>query len=133
LKPNDCPKFESCSAPICPLGYADGVYLDGEPVCFYVRQVAKGEAASIELEAALLEKAEKSLQIRLRLGNSDYQKQIRRAAQSPSKRSLIASASAKALCKPHLTKPDSGRDGCIGSSWHVALAGLPNPVAAPLY
>jgi len=133
LKPNDCPKFDSCSAPVCPLGYADVVYRDGEPVCYYVRQVAKGEAASNELEAALLEKAAKSLQLPLRAGDSDYQKRIRRAAQSPSKRSQIASASTKRLCKPHIAKADTGRDGCIGSFWHVALAGTLNPVAAPLH
>lgn len=43
-----CPKFDSCSAPICPLDrdYQSRLYLDGEPVCFYMMEYVKpsGEA-----------------------------------------------------------------------------------------
>ena len=40
---NICPKFEQCSAPICPIDpeWQKCVYKKGEPVCFYLRQHAK--------------------------------------------------------------------------------------------
>ena len=38
-----CPKFEQCSAPICPIDpeWQKRVYKKGDPVCFYLRQHAK--------------------------------------------------------------------------------------------
>lgn len=47
-KPNNpgysCPRYERCNAPLCPaLG---GHHMDGEPICFYMREAVKdgGEA-----------------------------------------------------------------------------------------
>jgi hypothetical protein len=37
----DCPKFEKCSAPICPLNNQESVHLPGEPICFYLRECVK--------------------------------------------------------------------------------------------
>ena len=39
----DCPKFEGCSAPICPLDKDWGLrsHLDGERVCFYLTEYSK--------------------------------------------------------------------------------------------
>jgi hypothetical protein len=37
----DCPKFEKCSAPICPLNDQESVHLKGEPICFYLRECVK--------------------------------------------------------------------------------------------
>jgi len=43
LHSNDCPRFERCSAPICPIDpeWQKRVYKKGDPVCFYLRQHAK--------------------------------------------------------------------------------------------
>lgn len=38
---SDCPKFERCSAPICPLDSQPSVHLTGEPICFYLQEVVK--------------------------------------------------------------------------------------------
>lgn len=46
--PESCPKFDKCSAPICPLDehWRERKHLDGEPVCLWLRELAKpgGEA-----------------------------------------------------------------------------------------
>ena len=43
LKPFDCPKFEPCSAPICPLDveWRERTYRKGEAVCHFMRMHAK--------------------------------------------------------------------------------------------
>lgn len=45
----DCPKFNSCSAPICPLDadWQDRLHLDGERVCFYLTEYVKQTARPI--------------------------------------------------------------------------------------
>jgi hypothetical protein len=35
-----CPRFNRCSAPICPL-YGGGIHLTGEDVCFFAREAVK--------------------------------------------------------------------------------------------
>ena len=49
-----CPKFNSCSAPICPLdpNWKLRPYLDGERVCFYQTEYSKVTARPI-LEGVL--------------------------------------------------------------------------------
>jgi len=37
----ECPKFNSCSAPVCPLANINVTHLAGEPVCFYSREYVK--------------------------------------------------------------------------------------------
>ena len=39
----ECPRFEECNAPICPLDpdVLDRVYIKGDPVCYYLRLYAK--------------------------------------------------------------------------------------------
>lgn len=43
LRPQDCPKFGRCSAPICPLdpGHLNAAHLEGERVCFYLLEYVK--------------------------------------------------------------------------------------------
>ena len=43
MKMEDCNKFDSCSAPICPLDedYKIRTHLTGERVCLYLREYAK--------------------------------------------------------------------------------------------
>ncbi len=65
LHPDDCPRFHSCSAPICPLDpeLAAVVHLEGERVCLYLLEAVKpggparmractaGELVDVVLEA----------------------------------------------------------------------------------
>lgn len=40
--PNACPRFDHCSAPLCPLDdWKTYHHIKGEAVCFYLREVAK--------------------------------------------------------------------------------------------
>jgi hypothetical protein len=40
--PHDCPRFDHCNAPICPVDdWVRGHHVKGEPVCFYLREAAK--------------------------------------------------------------------------------------------
>ncbi len=43
MEMNDCPKFDHCSAPICPLDrdWKKRHYCKGEPVCFYMLESVK--------------------------------------------------------------------------------------------
>jgi len=43
ITPNSCPKYEKCSANICPLGsdWQLRTHRNGEPTCFYLREYVK--------------------------------------------------------------------------------------------
>ena len=49
MKPADCPRYDRCSAPICPLDprCLHAQHLPGDPVCLWLRELSKpdGEAA----------------------------------------------------------------------------------------
>lgn len=51
LVPNACPKFYTCSAPICPIDplWPLAAHLAGEPVCFYLRASGKAGPRSASL------------------------------------------------------------------------------------
>lgn len=40
-KPIDCPRFQNCNAPVCPLDPTSTVMLGGEPTCHYLRACVK--------------------------------------------------------------------------------------------
>ena len=48
MKPADCPRYDRCNAPICPLDprCLHAQHLPGEPVCLWLRELSKpdGEA-----------------------------------------------------------------------------------------
>jgi hypothetical protein len=46
MTPTDCPRFQTCSAAICPLAPAEGYHRNGEPVCHYL--LATGKAGADE-------------------------------------------------------------------------------------
>ncbi len=48
--PAACPRFDTCSAPICPLdsGWRLRVMLKDEPVCRYIRAAHRGESTEAE-------------------------------------------------------------------------------------
>ena len=43
LHSSDCPRFERCSAPICPIDpeWQKRVHIKDDPVCFYLREHSK--------------------------------------------------------------------------------------------
>jgi hypothetical protein len=47
MKPEDCARFNTCSAPVCPLDpvWRRAVHRNGEPVCYYLRNTGKARAA----------------------------------------------------------------------------------------
>lgn len=84
----DCPRYESCSAPMCPLT-AGGSYLDGEPLCFYVREHAKDNPPLDEDEIAIFKAIDSNQESMLLTGGTNYRKAVRRAAKHPSKRNAF--------------------------------------------
>jgi len=49
MDPSDCPKFNKCSAPICPLDqdWERREHLRGEPICLWLREWAKPTGKAI--------------------------------------------------------------------------------------
>ena len=44
MKPELCPRFESCSAAVCPLdSFKLGIHRPKEKLCFYLRAASKGK------------------------------------------------------------------------------------------
>jgi hypothetical protein len=43
MKMMDCPRWHSCSAPICPF-WGGGIHRKGEPICYYLRELYKENA-----------------------------------------------------------------------------------------
>lgn len=46
MRPDQCPRFQTCNAPVCPLDPVPTVHLGGEPVCYYL--LASGKAGAVE-------------------------------------------------------------------------------------
>ena len=46
MKMTDCPKFDRCSAPVCPREpeWQDRIHLKGERICFYMLEYVKAGA-----------------------------------------------------------------------------------------
>ena len=86
---HDCPKYQHCSAPICPLDqeWRLRVHLPGERVCFYLTEYAKpGVRTKLRgvLPAELLKAVERAYpEIIARHG--PIQKRLKKAAQSGSR------------------------------------------------
>lgn len=83
-----CPRFDACSAPICPMDGAKYLrnHLKGEPICFYIRQYVKNEPPKDEIESRIYENIQKHWNLILEIGKADFRKKIKRASQQPSKR-----------------------------------------------
>lgn len=85
-----CPKFDSCSAPMCPLDpdWTERRHLAGERVCLWLREVVKpgGEAAARKvLPAVLVDEVVGALPA-IEASNSDIRHKLKLAAQAGSKR-----------------------------------------------
>lgn len=92
---HNCPKFEDCNAPLCPLdnNLSSRSYLDGESVCFYVREYAKEDPEiKTDIEHFIFKIVRDKFDLMLRVGGSKYESKIERAKNSESKRKLVKKA-----------------------------------------
>lgn len=95
--PNACPRFDQCSAPLCPLGdWKTHHHLKGEPVCFYLREAAKhGGTLPLtgDMPAKLAAKVSEACREIISSPCSrwgDVRRRLIRASLSPSKRTPTA-------------------------------------------
>ncbi len=98
MKMQNCPKFERCSAPICPLNEQPSAHLKGEPVCYYLRELVKqGGKAKISgcLPEEIVEALENGLPVILSRW-SDIKFQLGRSAQTGSRIDALARISSAA-------------------------------------
>lgn len=110
-----CNKFESCSAPICPLeaDFELRPYLNGEPVCFYMSEYVKPNSestliATIGIEAT---KAVSSALLSHKCSHGAIYRRLKRASTTPSrlrKRVSNDSITSSALQKNRSLEPDTG-------------------------
>lgn len=91
--PNACSRFDSCSAPLCPLDdWKTHHHIKGEPVCFYLREAAKHGGALPPTGDMPTELAGKVSEAYREIVSSpcstlgDVRRRLSRAASSPSKR-----------------------------------------------
>ena len=87
MNPTDCPKFNGCSAPICPLDadWRKRTHLDGERACFFLSEYGK-PAALPTLRRVLPDEHLQALvkvypEVIARPG--PLKKQLKRAAENP--------------------------------------------------
>ena len=52
-KPQDCPKWDRCNAPLCPLDQDTGSHLRGEQVCYQLRAAKYGHCIQPAIVSAL--------------------------------------------------------------------------------
>lgn len=52
MSPSNCPHYDSCSAPICPMDpqWRMRTMLKDEPVCTFIRQASRGEQVAVSLD-----------------------------------------------------------------------------------
>lgn len=92
LNPKHCPKYLHCSAPLCPLDrdLEQRSYLDGEPICFYVREYVKADGPeSTNIEHGIFTRIADSMVKMLTVGGADYRKKLQRASKQQSKRKIL--------------------------------------------
>ena len=88
-KPQQCKHFDRCNAPICPMDcqWHKRTHLDGEPVCIYLRELAKPNGKDTlgpSLQALMLECIEQQAEgISSRWG--DIRRRLQRASKQGSK------------------------------------------------
>jgi len=84
-----CPKYESCASPLCPMDtdLVNRDYLDGEPVCFYVRRYVKGCSGKCNgSEEEILRVIARRLPELIFVGGSRYKRRLERASRQGSRK-----------------------------------------------
>jgi len=92
MKMTDCPKFEKCNAPVCPLHDGHTTHLKGEPVCFYLREYVKqGGKAKLRgvLPGEMVDRLGKVLP-EVVARHSDINKQLKQSALTGSKMDALS-------------------------------------------
>ena len=110
-----CKKFESCSAPICPLeaDFELRPYLNGEPVCFYMSEYVKPNSESILIATIGIEatKAVSNALLSNKCSHGAIYRRLKRASTTPSrlsKRVSNESITSSAFQKNRPLDPDTG-------------------------
>lgn len=89
MPPNDCPKWNGCNAPLCPLDPHSDLrrHMRGEPVCLWLRELAKPGGAAIVRGAVPTAVADALLRAAPNLSqrNSDMRAKLRAASRNGSK------------------------------------------------
>lgn len=89
MRPNDCPKWDGCSCPVCPLApeWRQHKHLPGERICLWLRELVKPDGrATVDRalgEEAALTVAEAAPDIMARW--SDIRHKLRQASRQGSK------------------------------------------------
>ena len=81
-QPESCPKFENCSAPLCPLdaGLEHRVYCKGEAVCKYALEYVAGGVPEYEpTQQAIVDAVEETLPTMERIGGANFRDSLKRA------------------------------------------------------
>lgn len=104
--PESCPRFDRCSAPLCPLDLQRDrrTYLNGEPTCLYLREWTKqGDSGrwTGTLPADLAE-AIAAVAPAMLAAPGPHAKRLRRAARTRSK----VAAGYRLMTSPRCTAPD---------------------------
>lgn len=89
LHPQDCSRWDSCSANVCPITGPAGVHLSGEDVCSFLIEAAKGEqgiAPADPLSDRIMDAARRAWANKHLMAFA-LRKHLNRASKSPSKRS----------------------------------------------
>ena len=88
---HDCPKFNSCRAPVCPLDpeWRERTQLNSEPVCFYLTEIVKnGGAERVRhgTPAGMAEQVANVLdELSMQVGHVYIRHKLRRAANTGSR------------------------------------------------
>ena len=94
LQIDECPHYEVCSAPMCPLdpNLMKSNYLKGEGVCFYVREYVKKNSKHTTLtldgiDKEIMDAVPHTIALMKMIGKRNFLLPLNKAAQSKSKRS----------------------------------------------
>ena len=98
MEMDECKKYEKCSATLCPLDKDLGKrnYIDGDPICFYMREHVKGNRGASVHDKTIHRMIELKRPLIQKLGKSAFKKKLKEAESSPSKRdteNLVANLS----------------------------------------
>lgn len=86
VSPQSCPKWKTCSAPVCPLdpNYSRCKTLNGESVCPWLREAVKADGAG-NIPADIAPAVMRALPILQETGGAALKGKLKRAAQCASR------------------------------------------------
>ena len=80
--PVDCPRFNTCNAPTCPLDpqFTDAPTLRGEPVCRWLREAVKADGGGDRIPAEIAPAVHRAIPLVLKDGGAYIRSELGRAA-----------------------------------------------------